>query len=36
MIEAIFVFLLVLFGVFAIVGAFICFMFVLTRIDENE
>jgi uncharacterized protein YneF (UPF0154 family) len=36
MIEALFLFLIVLLGVFVIVGAFVCFMFVMTRIDENE
>ncbi len=36
MIEALFLFIAVVFGVFAIVGAFVCFMFVLTRIDEHE
>jgi len=35
-IEALFIFLAIVLCIFAVVGAFVCFMFVLTRIDDNE
>ena len=35
-IETLFFFLLIVFGVAAIVSALICFIFILTRIEENE
>jgi hypothetical protein len=35
-IETLFFFLLIIFGVAAIVSAVICLIFVLTRIEENE
>ena len=36
MIEALFLFLMIIFGVTAIVSALICLIFVLTRLEENE
>ena len=35
-IEALFLFLMIIFGVTAIVSALICLIFVLTRLEENE
>jgi hypothetical protein len=35
-IEALFLFFAVVLAIFVIVGAFVCFMFILTRIDDNE
>ena len=35
-IETLFLFLMIIFGVTAIVSALICLIFVLTRIEEND
>ena len=35
-IETLFLFLMIIFGVTAIVSALICLIFVLTRLEENE
>ena len=35
-IETLFFFLLIIFGIAAIVSALICLIFILTRIEEND